>query len=128
MLVTNPALRAPLHEILSHPWMLRGFPGPPNSHLVHREPLRSQDIDAQVIRRLSGFDFGADEGEISEKLVTVLESDSYTRAVRAWERRRGGPLSATLSDAPSTWEPPANAPASASSLSISSAGGTTSDT
>ncbi|KAJ6558293.1 hypothetical protein B0H19DRAFT_1070820 [Mycena capillaripes] len=124
MLVTNPALRAPLSEILAHPWMLRGFPGPPTPHLVRREPLRSQDIDPQVIRGMSGFEFGADASEISDKLHAILESDAYTRAVRAWERRRGGPLSSTLSDGPGSWEPPANAPASASSLSVSSAGGT----
>ncbi|KAF7329140.1 Non-specific serine/threonine protein kinase [Mycena kentingensis (nom. inval.)] len=126
MLVTNPTLRAPLSEILNHPWMLRGFSGPPNPHLVRREPLRPQDIDPQVIRGMSGFEFG-DDAEITERLTAVLESDAYTRAVRAWERRRGGPLSTGLSDAPSTWEPPANDPASASSLSISSAGGNASD-
>ncbi|KAJ7915609.1 hypothetical protein B0H13DRAFT_2453930 [Mycena leptocephala] len=124
MLVTNPALRAPLHEILAHPWMLRGFQGPPIPHLVRREPLRPQDIDPQVIRGMSGFEFGADGAEISDKLLAILESDAYTRAVRAWERRRGGPLSAALSDAPGAWEPPSNDPASASSLSVSSAGGT----
>jgi hypothetical protein len=124
MLVTNPALRAPLHEILAHPWMLRGFQGPPTPHLVRREPLRPQDIDPQVIRGMSGFEFGADGAEISDKLLAILESDAYTRAVRAWERRRGGPLSAALSDAPGAWEPPSNDPASASSLSVSSAGGT----
>ncbi|KAJ7102911.1 hypothetical protein C8R44DRAFT_834668 [Mycena epipterygia] len=123
MLVTNPALRAPLHEILAHPWMLRGFPAPPLPYLVRREPLRPQDIDPQVIRGMSGFEFGTDDAEISAKLLAILESDAYARAVRAWDRRRGGPLSAA-SDAPGTWEPPTNAPASASSLSISSAGGT----
>ncbi|KAJ7025162.1 hypothetical protein C8F04DRAFT_968128 [Mycena alexandri] len=124
MLVTNPALRAPLHEILAHPWMLRGSSGPPIPHLVHREPLRPQDIDPQVIRGMTGFEFGADDSEISDKLLAILESDAYTRAVRAWDRRRGGPLSAALSDAPGAWEPPHNDPASASSLSVSSAGGT----
>ncbi|KAF7305457.1 Non-specific serine/threonine protein kinase [Mycena chlorophos] len=131
MLVTNPALRAPLHEVLNHPWMLRGFAGPPNPHLVRREPLRSQDIDPQVIRGMDGFEFGSDDADITEKLTTVLESDAYTRSVRAWERRRGGPLSngtgLGLSDAPSTWEPLANGPASASSLSISSSGGASND-
>ncbi|KAJ6516868.1 hypothetical protein C8R47DRAFT_1313217 [Mycena vitilis] len=124
MLVTNPALRAPLHEVLAHPWMLRGFPSPPTPHLVRREPLRPQDIDPQVVRGMSGFEFGADPADISEKLHTVLESDAYTRAVRAWERRRGGPLSTSptpaLSDAPGAWEPLSNAPASSSSLSVSS--------
>ncbi|KAJ7689047.1 hypothetical protein B0H17DRAFT_937855 [Mycena rosella] len=123
MLVTNPALRAPLHEVLAHPWMLRGFSAPPPPHLVRREPLRPQDIDPQVIRGMTGFEFGTDD-EISARLLAILESDAYARAVRAWDRRRGGPLSTGFSDPPGAWEPPANPPGSASSLSVSSAGGT----
>ena len=89
MLVTNPSARAQLPEVLSHPWMQRGFPGPPESHLVHREPLRSDELDKQVIRGMKGFEFGSEE-EIERKLIKVLESDSYIRAVQAWERRRDG--------------------------------------
>ncbi|KAJ7218870.1 hypothetical protein B0H12DRAFT_327087 [Mycena haematopus] len=122
MLVTNPALRAPLSEILAHPWMLRGFSGPPTPHLVHREPLRPADIDPKVIKGMSGFEFGSDAAEIQERLLAVLESDAYSRAVRAWERRRGGPLALSASE---TWEPPAHAHAAASASSLSSAGGTT---
>ncbi|KAK7039387.1 Non-specific serine/threonine protein kinase [Favolaschia claudopus] len=120
MLVTNPALRAPLSEILAHPWMNRGFSDTPIPHLVRREPLRPSDIDSQVIKGMSGFEFGADAAEIQERLLAVLESDAYTRAVRAWERRRGGPLSLSSSE---TWEPPAHAHAAASASSLSSAGG-----
>ncbi|KAJ7485051.1 hypothetical protein B0H11DRAFT_2231259 [Mycena galericulata] len=129
MLVTNPALRAPLHEVLAHPWMLHRYPGPPTPHLVRREPLRPQDIDPHVLHGMSGFEFGADEAEIGAKLLAILESDAYTRSVRAFERRRGGPLSASATLAASSsstvdppWEPPTSA--SASSLSVSSAGGT----
>ncbi|KAJ7491240.1 kinase-like domain-containing protein, partial [Mycena latifolia] len=31
MLVADPALRASLSEVLSHPWMVRGFSGPPDT-------------------------------------------------------------------------------------------------
>ncbi|KAL0569877.1 Serine/threonine-protein kinase [Marasmius crinis-equi] len=88
MLVTNPALRAPLSEVLSHPWMVRGFSGPPENHLLHREPLRPDELDRNVIRGMKGFEFG-DEREIERKLVKVLESDGYQRAVREWERKKG---------------------------------------
>lgn len=87
MLVTNPAQRASLSEVLAHPWMVRGFRGPPDSHLVHREPLRSEDLDRNVIRGMKGFEFGTEE-EIERKLVEVLDSDAYYRAVQFWERKR----------------------------------------
>ncbi|TFK86947.1 Pkinase-domain-containing protein [Polyporus arcularius HHB13444] len=87
MLVTNPAARAPLSEVLSHPWMVRGYRGPPDSHLVHREPLRADELDRNVIKSMKGFEFGTDE-EIEQKLIEVLESDAYYRAVQHWERKR----------------------------------------
>lgn len=87
MLVTNPAQRATLTEVLSHPWMVRGFRGPPDSHLVHREPLRAEELDRNVIRGMKGFEFGTEE-EIERRLVEVLESDAYYRAVQYWERKR----------------------------------------
>ncbi|KZT01973.1 Pkinase-domain-containing protein [Laetiporus sulphureus 93-53] len=87
MLVTNPVNRASLTEVLSHPWMVRGFNGPPDSHLVHREPLRADELDRQVIRGMKGFEFGTEE-DIEHRLVEVLESDAYGRAVQHWERKR----------------------------------------
>ncbi|KAJ3977096.1 CAMK/CAMKL/Kin1 protein kinase [Lentinula raphanica] len=89
MLVTNPALRAPLSEILSHPWMIRGHSGPPENFLLHREPLRADELDRQVIHGMKGFEFGSDD-EIERKLIAVLESDAYIKAVQYWERKRGG--------------------------------------
>ena len=88
MLVTNPAVRATLSEVLEHPWMCRGFSGAPDSHLVHREPLRADELDRQVIKSMKGFEFGSDE-DIERKLVQILESESYLRAVSAWNRKRG---------------------------------------
>lgn len=88
MLVTNPAARASLPEVLEHPWMVRCFSGPPDSHLVHREPLRVDELDRQVIRGMKGFEFGTEE-EIERRLIVVLESEAYIRAVAAWDRKRG---------------------------------------
>jgi hypothetical protein len=87
MLVTNPAARAQLTEVLSHPWMQRRFSGLPESHLMRREPLRAAELDKQVIRGMKGLGFGS-EDDIERKLIQVLESDSYIRAVQAWERKR----------------------------------------
>lgn len=88
MLVTNPAVRATLSEVLEHPWMVRGFGGPPDSHLVHREPLRADELDRQVIRGMKGFEFGSEE-DIEHRLVQILESEPYVRAVSAYSRKRG---------------------------------------
>lgn len=87
MLVTNPAIRAPMTEVLNHPWMTRGFPSPPDPHLVHREPLRADELDRHVIKGMHGFEFGSDD-EVERKLVEVLESENYARAVQWWERQR----------------------------------------
>ena len=88
MLVTNPAVRATLFEVLEHPWMCRGFSGSPDSHLVHREPLRADELDRQVIKSMKGFEFGS-EDDIERRLVQILESEPYLRAVSAWNRKRG---------------------------------------
>ncbi|KAJ7689046.1 hypothetical protein B0H17DRAFT_1331972 [Mycena rosella] len=83
MLVINPLRRAPLSEIMAHPWMLRGYAAPPSPHLPPRTPLRPQDIDPAVVARMAGFDFGADVEEVLEKLRAVLETDEYALAVLA---------------------------------------------
>ena len=95
MLVTNPPARATLPEVLNHPWMIRNFSGPPSPHLIHREPLRPllphhqspSTLDRDVLRGMTGFEFGT-ESEIEARLLDVLESDDYRRAVEAWERRK----------------------------------------
>ncbi|KAL0948265.1 hypothetical protein HGRIS_010861 [Hohenbuehelia grisea] len=91
MLVTNPQARASLQEVLSHPWMTRGYGSAPDAHLLHREPLRADELDPQVIKLMKGFEFGSDE-DIERKLAKILEGESYQRAVQNWERRRHGVL------------------------------------
>jgi len=90
MLVTNPQLRAPLPDLLNHPWMTRGFDGPPDHHLLRREPLRADELDRQIIRGMTGFEFGS-EDEIERRLVAILESEAYRRAVQYWENKRDRP-------------------------------------
>jgi serine/threonine protein kinase KIN1/2 len=90
MLVTNPQLRAPLPDLLNHPWMTRGFDGPPDAHLLRREPLRADELDRKVIRGMTGFEFGT-EDEIERRLVAILESEAYKRAVQYWENKRDRP-------------------------------------
>ncbi|KAH8105675.1 hypothetical protein DFH11DRAFT_1639338, partial [Phellopilus nigrolimitatus] len=55
--------------------------------MLYPKPLRIDELDRQVIRGTFGFEFGSKD-EFERKLVDVLESDAYARAVQAWERRR----------------------------------------
>lgn len=80
MLVTDPKQRATLAEIISHPWMVKGFNGPPENYLPTREPLQLP-LDQNVINAMTGFDFGSPE-LIRAQLEEVLQSQDYARAVR----------------------------------------------
>lgn len=86
MLVTDPKHRATLHEIMNHPWMLKGFGFPPENHLPHRDPLE-MPLDNDVINAMTGFDFGTPD-KIRAQLADVVESDEYQRAVRVAIRER----------------------------------------
>ncbi|PWW77047.1 Pkinase-domain-containing protein [Tuber magnatum] len=80
MLVTDPRNRASLQEILNHPWLLKGFQGPPENHLPHREPL-TLPLDPQVVQGMTGFEFGTSE-TITAQLSRILDSEDYQSAVR----------------------------------------------
>ncbi|KAJ6145430.1 hypothetical protein N7470_009325 [Penicillium chermesinum] len=80
MLVTDPKQRASLAEIMAHPWMNKGFNAPPENYLPQREPLQLP-LDAEVIEKMTGFDFGPPD-YITSQLTKVLESEEYQHAVR----------------------------------------------
>ncbi|RDW27214.1 kinase-like domain-containing protein [Yarrowia lipolytica] len=82
MLVVNPLQRATLAEILQHPWMSRGYEGPPDSYIPYREPL-TLPLDPQVVQEMSGFEFGS-EAEIAQNLAALLESPEYILACHNW--------------------------------------------
>ncbi|EXJ71470.1 CAMK/CAMKL/KIN1 protein kinase [Cladophialophora psammophila CBS 110553] len=80
MLVVDPRDRASLQEIMNHPWMTKGFNGPPDNYLPHREPLQLP-LDLEVIDKMQGFDFGS-AAYITEQLTRILESEDYQSTVR----------------------------------------------
>ncbi|KAL1862175.1 Serine/threonine-protein kinase [Paecilomyces lecythidis] len=80
MLVTDPKQRASLAEIMNHPWMTKGYSGPPENYLPHREPL-SLPLDPEVIEKMTGFEFGPPE-YITAQLTKVIESEEYQHAVK----------------------------------------------
>ncbi|OJD27064.1 CAMK/CAMKL/KIN1 protein kinase [Blastomyces percursus] len=89
MLVTDPKQRASLNEIINHPWMTKGFSGPPDNYMPHREPLQLP-LDPEIVQRMTGFDFGPPEFIIAQ-LTKVLESDDYQNVVRLSQRERSTP-------------------------------------
>ena len=80
MLVTDPRQRASLHEIMTHPWITKGFGTPPENYLPHRDPLQLP-LDPQIIEKMTGFDFGPSD-YINRELTKVLSSEEYQVAVR----------------------------------------------
>lgn len=88
MLVTNPQNRAQLSEVLSHAWIVKGYDGSPSSHLPHREPLLANELDPDVVRGMTGFEFGTPE-EIEQRLRRVLTSDLYLQVVRIYQAKKG---------------------------------------
>ncbi|OCF41735.1 CAMK/CAMKL/KIN1 protein kinase [Kwoniella heveanensis CBS 569] len=96
MLNINPAERATLSEVLAHPFLTKGYEGPMESYLIHREPLRADDIDWDIVTAMEGFTFGTPE-TIYDDLRAVLTSEAYISCVNAWEsrkdRRRGPGMS-----------------------------------
>lgn len=80
MLVVDVKERATLQEIMSHPWMTKGFNGPPENFVPHREPLQLP-LDPAVINKMQGFDFGP-ASYIEEQITRIVESDDYQSAAR----------------------------------------------
>ena len=80
MLVTDPKQRANLGEILTHPWITKGFNAAPENYLPHREPVQLP-LDPVIVNKMTGFDFGAPD-YITRELTKVIESEEYQNAVR----------------------------------------------
>ena len=86
MLVTDPRQRATMHEVMNHPWMVKGYGGPPDNFLPQREPL-TLPLDPEVIQHMTGFKFGPPE-HIMNELTRKIKSPKYQAAVRRTEKER----------------------------------------
>ena len=87
MLVTDPAHRATLAEVIASPWLNKGFEAPTDSYLVPREPLRPEELDGEVLRGMAGFEFGTEEN-IRQRMSDLLMSETYRKVNSDWETRR----------------------------------------
>lgn len=86
ILVTNPAERATMVEIMQHPWINKGFHGPPDNYFPHR-PSLEPTADPEIIKRMTGFQFGTPEkirqqvessiAEINSRLPSATPSPKF---------------------------------------------------
>ncbi|PLW14917.1 hypothetical protein PCANC_14770 [Puccinia coronata f. sp. avenae] len=116
MLVTNPSNRATLQEVLNHPWIVKGYDGPPDPHIPHREPLRLNQIESEVIKGMTGFEFGSAE-KIEADLRSVLSSEMYLKVLKMYDDKRTSSTNGSLEPAYN------NAHSSSSSTSMSPVNG-----
>ncbi|KAA8908480.1 kinase-like domain-containing protein [Sphaerosporella brunnea] len=84
MLVTDPKQRASLQEIMTHPWLMKGYTSPPENHLPAREPL-TLPLDPEVVQGMTGFEFGSSD-VITTQLTKLINSEDYQMAVRQAQR------------------------------------------
>ncbi len=86
MLVTDPKQRATMQEVMNHPWMIKGYNGPPENYLPLREPL-TLPLDQEIINAMTGFNFGPPE-IIKGQLARIIESEDYQRNIRLLQREK----------------------------------------
>lgn len=89
MLVTDPKQRATMLEVMYHPWMNKGYNGPPDNCLPRREPI-TLPLDPEVINAMTGFNFGPPE-VIKAQLTRLIESEEYQRGVRLYQQEKDLP-------------------------------------
>lgn len=89
MLVTDPKQRGSLTEIMNHPWMNKGYNGPPDNFLPPREPTQLP-LANDVIDKMTGFDFGPPD-YITAQLTKILDSEEYQHAVKTNPRDQPPP-------------------------------------
>ncbi|KAI1498771.1 hypothetical protein F5X99DRAFT_309534 [Biscogniauxia marginata] len=89
MLVTDPKQRATMYEVMNHPWLVKGYSGPPDNYLPRREPL-TLPLEPEVINAMTGFNFGSPES-IKGQLTRLVESEEYKRAVQLMQKEKEMP-------------------------------------
>lgn len=86
MLVTDPRQRATMFEVMNHPWLTKGYGGPPENYLPPRDPI-TLPLDPEVINAMTGFNFGPPEA-IRSQLSRLIESDEYKKAILLLQKEK----------------------------------------
>ncbi|GMF02590.1 unnamed protein product [Ambrosiozyma monospora] len=90
MLVVDPTKRASLHEVMAHPWMVKGFECPPSNYLPHRTPLELP-LDPDVLQIMVEYELVSSEQQASNELTYLLTSSQYQLATKNWHARYSQP-------------------------------------
>lgn len=106
MLVVDPRRRASLRQVMRHPWMTRGYPGPPRTFMPRRVPL-TRPLDSRVVCTIVQLQLAHSAQQVSQQLGDILDSDDYMRCVDNWRLQQAGDprYDATLPDPTAGYHP-----------------------
>lgn len=82
MLVVDPARRAPLSEVILHPWMNKGYDVPVPLYVPKRVPL-TLPLDPETIKTIASFDLGSAQS-VADELTAILTSVEYQMSLENW--------------------------------------------
>lgn len=82
ILVVNSKERITLHEVMTHPWMTRGYDAPPESYVPPRRPIVAP-LNPVIIQQMAEYEFG-NYDYIKNTLDKLLNSPQYIDAVQNW--------------------------------------------
>lgn len=88
ILTVDPRKRATIAEIKAHPWVNKGFSGPPTSYVPVSHSIQSaKDVDSEILENLKKVGFN--EQEVLEDLLTgKTTKQSYVLYFLMVEKKR----------------------------------------
>lgn len=82
MLTVDPTRRAPLQEVILHPWMNKGYDVPVLLYVPKRVPL-TLPLDPDTIKTIASFDLGSAQS-VADELTSILSSVEYQMSSENW--------------------------------------------
>lgn len=82
MLQVDPTKRASLYEVISHPWINKGYDYPISNHLPRRIPL-TLPLDDDIIKTIASLDLGNYQN-LSDELNSIVGSVEYQMSTENW--------------------------------------------
>ncbi|GMM48111.1 serine/threonine protein kinase [Pichia kluyveri] len=89
MLVVDTTKRAPIHEILSHRWMNKGYSNIVSSFIPKRVPLNFP-LDSNIINEIVNLNLGISNEQVFNDLNDIINSDYYIQCSENWRLKNSG--------------------------------------